>query len=257
MPYISRDGVAVYYEVHGAGPVILLTHGFAATARMWSRQMEVLTRGRRVVVWDMRGHGRTDSPEDPALYSEDATVGDMLAILNAVGSQRAIVGGHSLGGYMSLAFHRRYPERVAALLLCGTGPGFRKEQARDAWNARAVGIGEGIERNGLADLNRFSAEMEPSDHKSVQGLVKAARGMLTQRDGDVIDSLSKINVPTLVTVGSEDQGYLVGTQYLASKIAAADYAVFDGAGHAANLDNASEFNAVLAHFLDTRVAPLG
>lgn len=255
MAYLIRDGVAVYYEVYGQGPTVLLTHGFAATGRMWSDQIDLLARGRQLVLWDMRGHGRTDSPADHSRYSESATVADMAGILDAVGADRAIIGGHSLGGYMSLAFHRLHRQKVTALLLCGTGPGYRKDDARDQWNAVARKMGDDIEREGLNYITKFSVEMRPDDHKSAAGLAKAARGMLTQRDAAVINSLATISVPTFISVGSKDAGYLTGTQYLSKKIAGAQYAVIDGAGHAANVDHPKAFNEALSEFLVTKLGP--
>ena len=91
------DGVSLYYEVHGKGPTILLTHGYSATSQMWTGQIEELSRDHQLVIWDMRGHGRSDSPDDPKLYSETATVADMAALLDEVGARTAIVGGLSLG----------------------------------------------------------------------------------------------------------------------------------------------------------------
>ena len=81
--------------------------------------------------------GAADSPDDPNLYSPEACVADMAALLDLHGIGRAVVGGLSLGGYLSLAFHLRFPERVAALMLFDCGPGFRRDDAREAWNARA------------------------------------------------------------------------------------------------------------------------
>ena len=135
--YAQVNGLAMYYEVHGSGPVILLTHGYSATAQMWKGQIEPLTKKNKLVLWDMRGHGQSDYPADQAAYSEEATVGDMAAILDAVGAKKAISGGLSLGGYMSLAFYRAHPERTNALLIIDTGPGFKKDDAREVWNARA------------------------------------------------------------------------------------------------------------------------
>ena len=117
MAKLVRDGVSLYYEVHGDGPVLLLTHGFSATSQMWKGQIDPLAPHFKVVTWDMRGHGQSDYPADPAAYSEEATVADMAALLDAVGAKEAIVGGLSLGGYMSLAFHRTHPNRVRALLM--------------------------------------------------------------------------------------------------------------------------------------------
>src|SRR6201747_29477 len=138
MAMLTRGGVKIYYETHGEGPVILLTHGYSATAQMWAGQVAPLSQHNKLVIWDMRGHGQSDYPEDPAEYSEEKTVADMAALLDAVGAQTAIVGGLSLGGYMSLAFAATHPERVRALLIVDTGPGYKNDQAREDWNANAI-----------------------------------------------------------------------------------------------------------------------
>src|SRR6202163_2969663 len=114
MPEIDRDGVKIHYEVHGSGPALLLTHGFSSTSAMWQGQIAALSQHHKLVLWDMRGHGRSGYPEDLAAYSEALTVGDMAALLDEVGAESAIVGGLSLGGYMSLAFYRAYPGRGRA-----------------------------------------------------------------------------------------------------------------------------------------------
>ena len=137
MPKLDRDGVNIHYEVHGKGPTILLSHGYSSTSRMWEGQVAALKDRYQVVVWDFRGHGESDYPKDPARYSEELTVGDMAALLDLVGTRKAIVAGLSLGGYMSLAFHASHPERVRALMLFDTGPGFKKDEARTKWNESA------------------------------------------------------------------------------------------------------------------------
>src|ERR1700722_232151 len=60
MPTINRDGVEIYYEVHGSGPPLLLTHGYSSTSQMWQGQIEALSKHHKLVLWDMRGHGRSD-----------------------------------------------------------------------------------------------------------------------------------------------------------------------------------------------------
>jgi len=89
MAFIERDGVRIHYEVHGSGPAILLTHGYSAAAEMWRPQVAPLSREHRLILWDMRGHGRSDYPRDPSLYSEEATIADMAAILDAVGASKS------------------------------------------------------------------------------------------------------------------------------------------------------------------------
>ena len=120
MAKLDRNGVAIHYEVHGKGPTLLLSHGYSSTSRMWDGQIAALKDRYQVVVWDFRGHGESDYPKDQTLYSEELTVGDMLALLDLVDARKAIVAGLSLGGYMSLAFHARHPERVRALMLFDT-----------------------------------------------------------------------------------------------------------------------------------------
>ena len=253
MPTIDRAGVPIHYEVHGPAnaPPILLSHGYGATSRMWDGQVAAFADRYRLVLWDMRGHGESGDPRDPALYSHPLTVGDMAAVLDACDIERAMIGGLSLGGVMSLAFHLAYPERVRALMLFDTGPGFRKPEARRQWNERAEARARELQEKGLPssggvglqsrDLIR-GAETPPGRdpgvgrHRSAQGLAGAARGMLAQPDGSLIGSLPQIAVPTLVLVGAEDRHFLAAADYMAAKIPGAQKIVIPGAGHSANLD---------------------
>src|SRR5258708_36332859 len=122
MPKISRDGVEIYYEVHGGGPALLLTHGYSLTSSMWQRQIEALSRHHKLVLWDMRGHGQSDYPDDPQSYSEALTVADMAALLDEGGAKSAIVCGLWLGGYMPSAFYLAHPDLAPVVLIVQPGP---------------------------------------------------------------------------------------------------------------------------------------
>lgn len=251
MAFLTRNGVKLYYETHGEGPVILLTHGYSATSQMWRGQIEALSKKNKLVIWDMRGHGQTDYPADQAQYSEEATVADMAALLDEVGAKTAIVGGLSLGGYMSLAFHVKHPERVRALLIIDTGPGFKKDEAREGWNKNALNTAARYEKEGLSQLSSGSAERATARHRDAAGLARAARGMLTQRDATVINALPDIRVPSLVVVGDKDTPFLAAADYMAAKIPGAEKAVIKDAGHASNIDQPAAFNDALGKFLAT------
>ena len=251
MPKMDRDGVKIHYEVHGSGPALLLTHGYSSTSAMWKGQIEALSRHHKLVLWDMRGHGKSDYPDDPATYSEALTVADMAALLDAVGAETAIVGGLSLGGYMSLAFHRAHPDRVRALLIIDTGPGFKKDEAREAWNKRALETGDRFDREGLAVLRSGSRERSTVSHRDASGLARAARGMLTQRGARVIESLPGIRVPSLVMVGADDTPFLAAADYMAAKIPGATKVVIPAAGHAVNIDQPQAFIDAVLPFLDS------
>ena len=245
------DGVTLAFQVHhpqAPGVPLLLTHGFGATAGMWDRNVDALSVDRPVIVWDQRGHGSSDAPVDMDLYSEQISVADMAAILDAAGADRAVLGGMSLGGYLSLAFNLVYPQRVAALVLVDTGPGYRNDAARDKWNAWVERRAQQLERGEPA--TDFSAEVAQAVHEHPEGLPRAARGVMAQKDARVIASLDSITVPTLVIVGAQDTDFLAGADYMHRHISTASKLVIDNAGHAANMDQPAAFNVAVRKLLE-------
>ena len=239
MTYLDRDGVRIYYQVFGppgGATPLLLTHGFSASSAMWQPNTAALAAARPVITWDLRGHGRSDAPDDLARYSAQACVADMAALLDACGIARVVAGGLSLGGFLSLEFCLAYPDRVAGLVLCDTGPGYRRDEARQRWNDRAIAIAERLERDPDGDPRG--------------GLARAARGLLTQRDARVIDALPGITIPALVLVGARDNDYLGAAEYMAAKLPRAVHAVIPEAGHVCNADQPDLFSQQVLAFLD-------
>jgi len=251
---MMRDGVHVHYQVAGTGPAVLLSHGFGASSHMFEPNRAAISTDHTLITWDQRGHGRSDSPADPGAYSTALAVDDMAAILDAAGAERAIVGGHSLGGYLSLAFHLAHPDRVAALVLIDTGPGYRSDEGRAKWNGMAETYASDLDQRGLAALGG-SGEVQATVHRDATGLAHAARRVLTQSDASVVDSLPAIAVPVLIIVGERDKPFLAGSSYMADKIAGAELVVVPGAGHAPNVTHTVEFDAHLRTFLDRLEAP--
>jgi pimeloyl-ACP methyl ester carboxylesterase len=246
---LDRRGVGIHYEISGEGPALLLSHGFGASSHMFGPNRGALGRAHTVITWDQRGHGASDAPDDPAAYSAELAVEDMAALLDAAAADRAVVGGHSLGGYLSLAFHLARPERVEALVLIDTGPGFRNPDARAEWNRMAEGYASDLDQRGLTALGP-SGELAADVHQGAAGLVHAARHVLPQRDAAVLESLPTIAVPVLVVVGGNDTRFLGGARYMAAKIPDATLVVIDGAGHAPNITHAAEFDGHVLTFLD-------
>ncbi|MFV0295908.1 MAG: alpha/beta fold hydrolase [Hyphomicrobiaceae bacterium] len=248
MPKLDRDGVAIHYDVQGDGPVVVLTHGYSASTAMWRDNVPALVAaGYRVLTWDMRGHGQSASPDAQNLYSAELTVGDMDALLDVVGADKAVIGGMSLGGYMSLAYHLGHPERVRALMLIDTGPGFKSDAARETWNARARSRADDLEVRGEAALSKSrEAHLQAQDFN---GLARAARGMLAQENANAITSLPGIKVPRLVVVGDRDEPFLAASDYMTTKIPGARKVTISDAGHASNVDQPDQFNAAVIAFL--------
>src|SRR4030095_5620779 len=152
--------------------------------------------------------------------------------------------GLSLGGTMSLAFHRRHREMVRALVICDSGPGYRNDEARAGWNKRAHERAGDLGARGLAALTSSSREMQEAmrHHRSAQGLAHAARGMLSQEGSAVMELLPDIRVPTLVVLGDKDTPFIAPCEYMAKKIPGARLEVIVDAGHSSNLDQPQQFN---------------
>jgi len=121
MPYANNNGVRIHYKVEGTGPPLVLIHGFLADLEYWRQlgYVEALKSSYRVILIDMRGHGQSDKPHEPAEYGETQRVGDILAVLDAEGVQRAHVWGYSKGGIDGFLLAHHAPERVASLITGG------------------------------------------------------------------------------------------------------------------------------------------
>jgi pimeloyl-ACP methyl ester carboxylesterase len=241
--------VHIHAEVTGTGPVVVLTHGFAASSHMFATTVPAIATDHTVIAWDMPGHGRSDAPDDPSQYSVKAFVEAMLGLVDDAGADRAVFLGHSLGGYLSLEMVLAHPDRAAGLVLVDTGPGYRNDAAREGWNRMADRYADDLEARGLEGLPG-SDELSSSVHTTATGLALTARNVLTRHDSHVIDGLASIEVPTLVVVGAEDEPFVKGSHYMAGKIPEATIAVIDGAGHAPPVSHSDEFNTVLRTYLE-------
>lgn len=250
MPKVtSVDGTTLNYEVYGEGgrrTPLILTHGFSATSQMWHENVSALADDRPVLVYDQRGHGQSDAPQADR-YTEAASVADIDTMRGVLGVERAIIGGMSLGGYLTLAYQVSHPEHCAALIVQDTGPGFRNDEARAKWNEYAEQTAHRIEQAG--GVVSQSVEATQATHANPEALALVARGTLKQYDDRIISSLPSITVPTLVIVGADDTGFLAGTDYMAAKIPNATKVVIPDAGHAANIDQPQIFNDAVVSWL--------
>jgi pimeloyl-ACP methyl ester carboxylesterase len=241
----------IAFTIHGrptARTPLLLTHGFGASQAMWAPNLDALGVDRQVLTWDLPGHGA--SILGSGELSHDRCIVDMIELIDVLDAPRAVVGGMSLGGFLSLLFSARHPERVAALLLVDAGPGFRDDAARDAWNAWVGGLADDLEARGLAAL-RPSPETAAAKHEAgADGLAAAARGILIQRDGEAFESLSTITAPTLIVVGANDDRFLSAADAMARRIPGARKMIVEDAGHAANMDQPAQFNRAVREFLE-------
>lgn len=254
MPILELGPGRIAFEVTGSGPVLLMTHGFMATSMMWRRQVQELSSEWTVVTWDLPGHGRTRVPIEGGAYKQGLVARCIAALLDHVGAAKAVLFGLSLGGYASLEFCLRQPERVAGLVLCSTGPGFRKTAAREAWNDRLDAVAADLDERGLSVLqgSRMGREVADAVHDSAAGIAATARGYARQHDSTVIDGLETITCPVLLVAGDRDSRFVRASEYMHTRFPDSELAIIPSAGHAVNLDDPVAFTERVAVFLRQR-----
>ena len=124
MPFATHRGQQIHYTIEGSGPLVILQHGVLLSARSWKQSgiVDALADGYRIACIDSLGHGLSDKPSDPAFYGQAQRSGDIVAVLDAIGDERAHLIGHSMGGWMSVGVAKYYPERLASLVVGGWHP---------------------------------------------------------------------------------------------------------------------------------------
>jgi pimeloyl-ACP methyl ester carboxylesterase len=124
MPFARNRGQRIHYTVDGAGPLVVLQHGLLMDAESWTQSgiVDALTDGFRVACVDSLGHGFSDKPSDPNLYGQEQRCGDIIAVIDALGCDRAHLVGYSMGGWLSVGAARHHPKRLSSLVLGGWDP---------------------------------------------------------------------------------------------------------------------------------------
>lgn len=264
----ASDGIELEAEAHGAGTTVLFSCGYCTTRENFRPQVEPLVAaGARVVLWDYRGHGESDAPEDPAAYSFELVLDDMERVLDwASGGARApaVLAGFSFGGLASLHFALRAPSRVRALALLDTGPGFKNPDAQVRWLAQVERTAQILEQKGFEGfLASRGSDTAVGRRREGAAAQRAARAIARQSVHGVahfgrriagpapscIDRLERIACPALVLVGEEDQAYLRAADVMAARLPKARRAVISGAGHVVTLEEPEAVNRVLCEFL--------
>lgn len=209
----------------GAGEPIVFLHGMGTSAATWSRCMDLLADRFTVVAPDLLGHGESPVLDDPSEYTRDRTLVDIDDVIGELDAAPVLVG-HSLGGYLALAYAATRPGAVEGIVVLNTGPGYRDDAKREEWNARS-------QRN----AHRF-------------GVPEQVTTMNLQEDSVVMDRLTEITTPTLVLAGGDDRPEYTGAgQYLERKMPNARLVVIDGGGHSMHEDShAAEVAALIADF---------
>ena len=267
MPRVrSGDGVSLHAEATGEGPPVVFSCALNTTSENWRAQVETIApRGYRVVLWDYRGHGRSDAPEDPDAYTMERVVSDLACVLDwAAPGERAVLVGLSFGGLTSLHFALAHPERVLGLVLAGSGPGFKNPKAQAQWAETVGHTARFIERKGAAVFAERATEMTVGRSPELPVARRAQAAIAEQTPHGlahfgreiaglappVIDRLGEIAVPVLIVRGEEDTAYERAAEVMASRLPRAETVTIPGAGHIVNIEAAEAFDTALLAFLE-------
>jgi len=252
--------VALASREVGSGQPLVLLHAFPLSSAMWLAQREGLSATCRVVTPDLRGFGGSALGDDePSL---DASADDVAALLDRLDLDRVVLGGMSMGGYVAMAFLRRYADRVSGLVLADT----KASEDTPAVRETRERIARQVQEDGstvLADevlptlLGATTTASRPLVSGRVRGLVQAAppaavawaeRAMAARPAS--YDVLAQVDVPALVLVGAEDAlSPVADAQAMVDALPQGRLAVLPDAGHLSAVETPETFNDALAAFL--------
>ncbi len=255
------NGISLSYGDRGKGLPLVLIHGFPLCRTMWRPQAEALSKtGCRVITPDLRGFGESESGSDTV--SMDVYADDIVALLDHLGIDKAVVGGMSMGGYVLLNLLERYPDRVAAPLFIVTKAGGDDE----AGKARRTALAEAARSQGslpVAEAFR-SVLFAPVTLADDPGLVNevfgwmratapfgAAAGLIAMRDRkDYTTLLDAFGQPALVICADQDQAIPQdNSRIIAEGLPDAKLCVIPGGGHMVNLEQPQAFNKAVVEFM--------
>ena len=258
MPVASMRGQRIHYEDSGgAGLALVLSHGFLQDSSMFDAQARQLRPRHRVITWDQRGHGSTVSTGESITYWDSAD--DLAALLDHLGVKRAVVGGMSQGGFISLRFALRYPDRTAGLVLIDTQSGQEdpdKAQQYDVMHDVWTGSGPSdqlldmvaaiIVGNERPESATWIAKWRSLDPARLTYIYRT----LMDRD-DITGRLGEIRVPAIVIHGTEDVAIDISmAEKLCANLSACRGLVrVEGAGHSSNITHPEPVNKAIQEFL--------
>lgn len=249
------------YTESGRGLPVVLLHGFPLNAAIWHKQQLDLGDRFRVITPDLRGHGRSPVPKDG--YEMESMAGDILAMLDSMRIQQAMILGHSMGGYVTLSAWRLAPERFAALGLIASHAAADTAAGKEGRRKLAEKVAaEGSQPVADAMLPKlFSPETAPPEIVLEQvrqmimnspraGLIGAINGMAERPDST--DLLKGMKIPMLVLAGADDQIIPRDkVEAIAKAVKGSKLTIIEKAGHMPMLEQPEATTAAIREFLNT------
>lgn len=258
MPKTFLNGFDLYYNLYGSGPPIIFIHGLGMDQSMWDLQIPQFSPHYQVILFDLRGHGESESTPHP--YSIELFADDLHFFLRFLGLTKAILLGLSLGGRILLKFALKYPEEVKALILCDA-----QSETPEESRQRFHWLAEMAQKEGMAKvaeayfalplfqtlaLNhpaRWQKEKERFAKSSPIGFAQSCLAIAQMEP--LTGLLEQIKSPTLALAGEWDTPYLPYLDIYAAKIPNCQKRIIPRAGHISNLENSLAFQETVQEFL--------
>jgi pimeloyl-ACP methyl ester carboxylesterase len=251
MPFFASDGVRIHYLDEGRGAPVVLIHGFGlSAAENWMRtgMVERLARRWRVLALDVRGHGESDKPHDPARYGLNIVRGDIVRLLDHLGIARARIMGYSMGSRIALDMLMYHPERLSAALLGGFGQGgqIRVPGQRNRIAAALLEEDPALIEDVMARRFRRGAERNGKDLRALAAYIRAEETSDAEAAVDFA-ALGRLTIPVMVATGDRD--VIAGDpRPLAGWFRDARIAVIEGGDHV-SVPADARFHQVVEDFL--------
>jgi pimeloyl-ACP methyl ester carboxylesterase len=268
MARVLVNGIRLHYEEVGEGTPLVFVHEFAGEGQSWHLQVRFFARRYRTVTFNARGYPPSDVPTDATAYSQDQAVEDIRGLLDALGIQKAHVCGLSMGGYATLHFGLRHPDRALSLVVAGCGYGsvpasraqFKRDVAATAERfltepmaALADAYCQGPTRVQFRDKDPLGWRefRDQFAAQSALGHGLTMRGVQLTRPSvyDLERQLEALEVPTLIVTGDEDDPCLEPGIFMKRKIRTSGLVVIPKAGHTISLEEPEAFNRAVLDFL--------
>ena len=268
MPMATVDGIKLYYEETGTGTPLVFVHEFAGDTRSWHLQVRFFARRYRCIPFNARGYPPSDVPDSLEAYSQQRAVDDIKGVLDHLDIAKAHICGLSMGGYATLIFGLQYPERALSLTVAGCGYGSVAAD-RQAFRQDAEVVARRFDQEGMAAVADFYSrgptrvqfmDKDPAGWQefhdqlargSAKGHALTLRGVQMTRPSvfDLGASMERLDVPTLIMTGDEDEPCLEPAIFMKRKIPTSGLVVMPRAGHTINLEDPEAFNRALLDFL--------
>jgi pimeloyl-ACP methyl ester carboxylesterase len=266
MPTIATNGINLYYELHGRGPLVVLIPGLGYNGWMYSRMIPGLAEQFQVISIDNRGSGLSDKPAGP--YTAQMLAADVIGLLDELGAAKAHIVGHSMGGFIAQALAIDYPERVDRLVLSATNFGgpHHIPITPPAMAVLTDVSGDPIERlrrgiaistaPGFAESNAEFVESwlqyrvaHPIDPAGYQAQLAIGLGLLSEA-ASFEHKLGRVTAPTLLLFGEHDVVVPPGNaELLAAKLPHARVEILPNAGHVFPFETPEAANRAITRFL--------